>query len=104
MLVVIVHVHVKNEFIGAFSKASVENAANSLNEEGLSLFDVIQENEDPSRFVLLEVYRDEAAAKAHKDTAHYKKWRAAVEEMMAEPRYSVKYHDVFPPTEFWQKK
>lgn len=104
MLVVIVHVHVKAEYIDAFSKASIENASNSLKEEGLSFFDVIQENEDPSKFVLLEVYRDDTAAKAHKDTAHYKKWKTAVEEMMAEPRFSVKYHDVYPPVEFWQKK
>ena len=104
MLVVIVHVHVKEEYIDAFSKASIENASNSLKEEGLSFFDVIQENENSSKFVLLEVYQDDTAAKAHKETAHYKKWKAAVEEMMAEPRFSVKYHDVYPPVEFWQKK
>ena len=104
MLVVIVYVHVKEEFIAAFKKASIENASNSLNEEGVSIFDVIQKNDDSSKFVLLEVYHDGTDAKAHKDTAHYKKWKATVEEMMAEPRYSVKYHDVFPPTEFWKKK
>ncbi len=104
MFILIVHVHVKEEFIGAFKKAAIENASNSIKEEGVSAFDVIQENEDPAKFVLLEVYRDESAAKAHKDTAHYKKWKETVEEMMAEPRFSVKYHEIYPPEEYWQKK
>ena len=104
MFIIIVHVHVKEEAIDAFEKVSIENASTSIFEKGIIAFDVIQENEDLSKFVLLEIYQDGAAAKAHKETAHYKKWKATVEEMMAEPRYSVKYHDVFPPTEFWKKK
>ncbi len=104
MLIVIVHVHVKEECIKPFTAATIENATNSFQEEGISFFDVIQQNADPSQFVLFEVYKDESAASAHKETAHYKKWKDAVADMMAEPRFNVKYHDVYPPVEFWQKQ
>jgi len=96
MLVVHVHVHVKNEFIEGFKQASIENARNSVQEPGIARFDVIQNNEDPARFVLNEVYLSVEASAAHKETAHYKKWRDEVEEMMAEPRYSQKFTNLFP--------
>ncbi len=103
MFIVIVHVTVKDEHVADFIQETNLNASASLKEEGISFFDVIQQNEDPTKFLLMEVYSDEAANRAHKETAHYQQWRTAVAEMMAEPRYSEKYHDIFPPAEFWQK-
>ncbi len=101
MLIVFVYVHVKPESIEAFKQASVENARNSVQEPGVARFDVIQQNDDPTRFVLVEVYKDAAGAAAHKETAHYKKWRDAVAPLMAEERFSVKYSNVFPEDAGW---
>lgn len=101
MLVVHVHVHVKPEFVEAFKAATVENASNSVREPGIARFDVIQQADDPTRFVLVEAYRSVEATAAHKETAHYLKWRDAVAEMMAEPRSSVKYGNVFPDDSGW---
>ncbi len=101
MLIVHVHVHVKPEYIPAFKAASVENARNSVQEAGIARFDVIQRADDPARFILVEVYRSEEAAAAHKDTAHYKTWRDTVAPMMAEPRSSTKYSNVFPDEAGW---
>lgn len=97
MLVVHVHVHVKPEHIEAFRQASLENAQASQQEPGVAQFDVLQQADDPTRFVLVEGYRTADAPAAHKATAHYQKWRDAVAEMMAEPRSSVKYTDIHPP-------
>lgn len=96
MLIVQVHVTVEEDFIQAFKIATMENASNSVKEPGIARFDVIQQVEDPSRFVLVEVYKTEEAAGDHKKTEHYLKWRSEVEDMMAEPRYGIKYHNVFP--------
>jgi len=96
MQIVHVHVHVKPERIDAFKAATLANARASLLELGVLRFDVVQQAEDPAKFVLIEVYRDTAAAAAHKETAHYPVWRDAVAPMMAEPRSSVKYDAVFP--------
>ena len=101
MLVVHVHVHVKPEFVGAFRQASVDNARHSVQEPGIARFDVMQQADDPTRFVLVEAYRTPEAPTQHKDTAHYKAWRDAVADMMAEPRTSVKYANVFPGDEGW---
>ncbi|HET8550452.1 MAG TPA: antibiotic biosynthesis monooxygenase [Bryobacteraceae bacterium] len=101
MLIVHVHVHVKPEFVDAFREASLENARNSLREAGIARFDVIQQSDDPTRFILVEVYRTADAPAAHKDTAHYAKWRDTVASMMAEPRSSVKYVNAFPGDEGW---
>lgn len=101
MLIVHVHVHVKSEYIEAFRKATVENARNSVREAGIARFDVIQRSDDPGRFVLVEVYRTPEAPAQHKETAHYRTWRDTVEPMMAEPRGSVKYANVFPADEGW---
>lgn len=98
MYVAIVYVHVKSEHREAFAQASLENARNTVQEPDALRFDVLQQADDPDRFVLYEVYRDEAGAKAHKDTAHYARWRDAVEPWMAEPRKGVKYDSLFPPT------
>ncbi len=101
MLIVHVHVHVKPEAIEAFRAASLRNASHSVREPGVARFDVVQQSDDPARFVLLEVYRDAAGAAAHKETAHYAAWRDEVASMMAEPRSSVKYTNVFPDEAGW---
>lgn len=101
MQVVHVHVHVKPEFVEAFREATLENARHSVQEPGVARFDVLQQADDPTRFILVEVYRTPEAPAQHKETAHYQRWRDAVAEMMAEPRTSVKYHNVFPPDEGW---
>ena len=101
MLIVLVHVHVKPESVEAFVDASLENARNSIQEPGIARFDVIQQNDDPTRFILVEVYRTQDDPAKHKETAHYAKWRDTVAEMMAEPRSSVKYSNVFPGDEGW---
>ena len=96
MLTVHVHVHVKPEDIEAFKVATRINARLSLLESGILGFDVLQHTENPAKFVLIEIYRDAAAAAAHKETTHYPVWRDAVAPMMAEPRSSVKYQRVAP--------
>lgn len=101
MLIVHVHVHVKPEFVEAFRQATSDNARNSVLEPGIARFDVLQQAGDPTRFVLVEVYRSAEATVAHKETAHYAAWRDAVAEMMAEPRSSVKYGNVFPDDAGW---
>ena len=95
MLIVHVHVHVKPEFVEAFKQASVENARQSAQEPGIARFDVLQQQDDPTRFMLVEVYRTIDAPAKHKEAAHYMKWRDTVAPMMAEPRISVKYGQVF---------
>ncbi len=101
MIVVHVHVHVKTEFTEAFKQASVQNARASVLEPGIARFDVIQQSDDPSRFILVEVYRTGQATADHKATPHYAVWRDAVAEMMAEPRSSVKFSNVFPGEDGW---
>ena len=102
MLVVHVHVHVKPECVEVFKQATLANAHESLKEPGVARFDVVQQQDDPARFVLVEAYRDAAAAAAHKETKHYPVWREAVAPMMAEPRFSVKFNNVFPEDAGWQ--
>jgi quinol monooxygenase YgiN len=101
MLVVHVHVHVKEGLARAFAEATEENARSSVKEPGVARFDVIQQGDDPHRFVLIEVYRTPDDPARHKETAHYEKWRDAVEPMMAEPRRSTKYRNVFPDDQGW---
>ena len=101
MFIVHVFVQVKAGGEEAFRRASRENAAHSLREAGVARFDVVQQADDPSRFVLVEVYRDPEAAARHKETAHYLAWRDAVADLMAAPRTSVKYANVFPDDAGW---
>lgn len=95
MLIVHVHVHVKPDCVELFKQACVENARESMKEPGIARFDVVQQQDDPTRFVFVEVYRTADAPARHKETAHYAKWRDTVALMMAEPRTSVKYSEVF---------
>ncbi|MGA9779681.1 MAG: putative quinol monooxygenase [Limisphaerales bacterium] len=101
MLVVHIQVHVKPEFVEAFKRATLANGRASLKEPGVARFDVVQQQDDPTRFVFVEVYRDAAAAAAHKETAHYPVWRDAVAPMMAKPRRSVQFDNVFPDDGDW---
>ena len=102
MLIVHVFVHVKPDDVGAFTAATLENARNSVQEPGVVRFDVIQQEDDPTRFVLVEIYRTPADPARHKETAHYLTWRTVVEPMMAEPRRSAKYAAVFPEAAGWE--
>ena len=101
MLVVHVHVHVKHESIDAFKEATLANARESIKEPGVARFDVVQQQDDPARFVLVEVYRSAEATAAHKETKHYQIWRDTVAPMMAEPRSSVKFTNTFPDDKGW---
>ncbi len=101
MFIVHVHAHVKPEFVEAFKQATLENARQSVQEPGVARFDVIQQQDDPTRFILVEVYRTPEDAAKHKETAHYPVWRDTVAEMMAEPRTSIKYTNVFPDDAGW---
>ncbi len=102
MLIVQVQVEVKSDQVEAFQAATVENARQSVQEPGIARFDVIQQQDNPTRFVLVEVYRTAADPAKHKETAHYQKWRDTVENMMATPRSSVKYANVFPDETGWE--
>ncbi len=101
MLVVHVHVHVKPESLAAFIAATRENARQSLREPGIARFDVVQQQDDPTRFVLVEAYRTPEDPARHKETRHYLAWRAAVEPLLAEPRTGVRYSSVFPDDTGW---
>ena len=96
MIIVHVFVHVHPHRVDAFTAATLENARNSVQEPGVIRFDVVQQDDDPTRFLLIEIYRTPADPGRHKETAHYATWRDTVESWMAEPRRSVKYHAVFP--------
>jgi (4S)-4-hydroxy-5-phosphonooxypentane-2,3-dione isomerase len=99
--IVFVHVHVKPDRIDDFRAATAANAAASVQEPGVARFDAVQEVEDPTRFVLVEAYRDAGGAAAHKETAHYHRWRDTVADMMAEPRTSRRYVNVAPDDGSW---
>ncbi|BCY18591.1 MAG: antibiotic biosynthesis monooxygenase [Chloroflexi bacterium] len=101
MHIVHVHVHVKNESVESFIKATLENASNSLREPGIDRFDVIQDAKDKTRFVLCEVYKTPEDALKHKETDHYKTWRDTVSDMMAEPRNGILYTNIFPDDAGW---
>ncbi len=101
MLIVHVFVKVKPQKIAAFKAASIQNARESVKEPGVARFDVIQQKDDPTRFVLVEVYRTSDDPARHKETAHYQKWRDTVADMMAEPRSAIKYANIFPDEQGW---
>jgi autoinducer 2-degrading protein len=101
MHIVHVHVHVKPERVEAFRLASNENAGNSIKESGIARFDIIQQVDDPTRFILVEVYRTPDDQLKHRETAHYQKWRDTVAPMMAEPRSATKFVNMFPADLGW---
>lgn len=94
MLIVHVHIRVLPDCADAFIAASLANARASIQEPGVIRFDVVQQDDDATRFLLVEVYATPEAPAYHKTTAHYATWRDAVGPMMAEPRYSLKYRAV----------
>ena len=101
MHIVHVFIHVKPDQVEAFKKFSLENAKNSLKEPGVARFDLIQQTDDPTRFVLVEVYRTPEDAPKHKETAHYNNWRESAEPIMAEPRTRIVYSNIFPNEKGW---
>ena len=102
MLIVHVHVRVRPDAVAAFEAATRENARHSTQEPGVVRFDVLQQEDDPTAFLLVEIYRTPDDPAAHKATAHYATWRDAVEPLMAEPRRSVKYRALAPDAEAWE--
>jgi (4S)-4-hydroxy-5-phosphonooxypentane-2,3-dione isomerase len=102
MYIVHVFVHVKENFVEEFKTVTIENAKESILERGIARFDIIQQHDDPTKFVLVEVYRSFEDPAKHKLTEHYLRWRDAVTNMMAEPRYSTKFYNVFPEDEAWE--
>jgi autoinducer 2-degrading protein len=101
MLIVHVQVQVKPEAVEAFKAATLANARASLKEPGIARFDILQQPDDPTRFLFVEVYRTTDAPAAHKQTAHYATWRDTVAPMMAQPRTSVKFNNLFPDDRGW---
>jgi quinol monooxygenase YgiN len=101
MLILVVHIRIKAEHVEAFREATIENARHSLQEPGVAQFDCLQQTDEPTRFVLYEVYRDSAATVAHKATAHYGTWLAKVDHMFAEPRTRALYQNVYPADQDW---
>lgn len=101
MLVVHIQIHIKSEFIEAFKTATIANARESLKEPGIARFDFVQQQDDPTRFVLVEAYRSVEANAAHKETKHYKIWREVAEPMMAEQRTRAMYTNIFPEDKGW---
>ncbi|MBI4661798.1 MAG: antibiotic biosynthesis monooxygenase [Verrucomicrobia bacterium] len=99
MLIIHVDVRVKMDCVEAFKQATLENARNSILEPGIARFDVLQKQDDPTSFVLVEIYRTEDAPAKHKETSHYQKWRDLVAPMMAEPRRSQKFANLSPKDE-----
>lgn len=101
MFIAHVFIHVNEKDIDTFKEATIDNATNSIKEAGVARFDFIQQLDDPSRFVLVEVYRTEEDAAKHKETDHYKRWRDTVADMMAEPRSAIKFRNIFPGENSW---
>jgi (4S)-4-hydroxy-5-phosphonooxypentane-2,3-dione isomerase len=101
LLIVHVDIAVVPEQLDAFLAASQENASASRDEPGVVRFDMLSDRADPGHVVLVEIYRDEAAAAAHKDTAHYQRWRDTVAPMMARPRQAARYVNTSPDDGDW---
>ncbi len=101
MQIIQVHVHVKADQVEMFKSFTLENARQSIREPGVARFDVLQQTDDPTQFILVEVYRTPDAPARHKETAHYKRWRDSAESMMIEPRTRTTYTNVFPVDKDW---
>jgi len=101
MHILVVNIQIKPEYVDAFIEATRENARASRNEPGVARFDFIQMIDDPTRFMLVEAYRTEAAVPAHKETAHYNKWAETVADMFAEPRTRGLYRNCYPGDSDW---
>lgn len=104
MFIVHVFVHVKPECVADFKAATIANAQSSIQEPGIARFDFLAQQDDPCRFVLVEVYRTPEDALKHKETAHYATWRDTVADMMAEPRSAIKFNNLAPDESGWDAK
>lgn len=102
MHILLVHIHVKPEFVDSFKEAILDNARNSLQEPGILRFDVLQQKDDPNRFTLVEVYRSVEDHAAHRLTPHYNRWRELSADWMAEGRIGVTYSNFFPTDADWR--
>jgi autoinducer 2-degrading protein len=96
MFVVHVYIQVKPQFVEEFKKLCTENAQNSIKEPGIKRFDVLQQSDDPARFVLVEAYLDESGVAQHKQTAHYNKWRSEAEKIIVGERTRMRYTPIWP--------
>ena len=101
MQILYVYLHVKAEYVEAFKAATVENARNSVQEAGIARFEVLQQADDPTRFVLAEVYRSNDARAQHRATAHYLTWHETVADMLVTPRTRTEYVNIFPDEDAW---
>ena len=101
MVILQVHIHVLPEHLEAFKQATIVNASSSVREPGVARFDFHQVIDDPTRFLLIEVYKNREAVAAHKETAHYHAWSEKVEPWLAEPRTRVMCHNLFPDDQGW---
>lgn len=101
MIIVHVYIHAKEEMINEFKEANIKNASSSVREPGILRFDVLQQEDDPSRFMLIEIYKNEKAIAAHKETLHYAEWLKVAEPMLAEPRSRIFYKNMFPDEKKW---
>jgi quinol monooxygenase YgiN len=101
MLVIHIQIQVKPQFIEAFKQATIANARESVKEPGIARFDFVQQQDDPTRFGLVEVYRTPEANATHKETKHYQVWRDIAEPMMAAPRSRMRFTNIFPEDKGW---
>lgn len=101
MYIVHVFIHVRPDKLQEFRQATEANAAGSIQEPGVARFDFLQQAEDPTRFLLVEVYRTQADAGKHKETPHYNRWRETVEPLLAEPRTRIVYENLVPNDAGW---
>ena len=95
MYVVAVTVFVKPELVRAFIDATLDNARHTRREGGNLRFDVLQGEDDPSRFLLYEAYRQKEDFAAHQQTEHYLRWKSTVADWMAQPRQGIKHQSIF---------
>ena len=101
MYTVHVFAHIKPDQVEAFKAATLENARNSIQEPGITRFDILQQSDDPTRFTLVEVYRTQGDTDKHRETLHYNRWREAVESLQVEPRSKIVYETIFPGEDGW---
>jgi quinol monooxygenase YgiN len=103
MHIVLVNIHVKPEVVDDFIQATTENARNSIQEPGIFRFDFIQQADDPTRFMLVEVYYKPDDQVKHRETSHYKAWKVLADEMITEPRVGIKYKNLYPAGQDWNE-
>lgn len=96
MIVTLVHIWVKDQFVDDFIRATIDNYENTVKESGNIRFDFLSDANDKTKFVLYEVFESEEAVAAHKSTAHYLRWRDTVADWMAQPRQGLRHSAICP--------